>query len=153
AVSAAKNERKRGEMRFTSRLLVRFGCGLFQDSCRSRLARRMQRTSATTRTRRRRPFMNRSHLALALCTLPWLYNCGAQPTHAQSGVKQTPAVTVETATVTTRSLPRTLILTGSLIANRESDVAADADGKIAVIDIERGTQVKKGAMLARIDAQ
>ncbi len=59
---------------------------------------------------------------------------------------------VETVTAEERSVPESLALSGTLDANRSSDVAADAAGKVAATYVERGTFVKKGAILARIDA-
>ncbi len=64
---------------------------------------------------------------------------------------QDPVVKVETATAETRNVPRTLKLRGTLEANRHSDVAADAAGKVSATFVERGAFVKKGALLARLD--
>ena len=87
---------------------------------------------------------------VALMLMPWLCNCSA-PTSAQSVPIARAEADVTTAAVAARSLPRSLTLTGTLIANRESRVAADSDGKIAVVEIERGQRVRKGAALAVID--
>jgi membrane fusion protein (multidrug efflux system) len=62
-----------------------------------------------------------------------------------------PGIRVTTTVVAERTLPRTLVLTGTLIANRKSDVAADATGKVAATFVERGSWVSKGAPLARLD--
>jgi membrane fusion protein (multidrug efflux system) len=60
-------------------------------------------------------------------------------------------VAVDTAQVATRSLPRTVTLTGTLTAHRESGVAADVMGKVAATFVERGSRVAQGAPLARLD--
>jgi len=62
-----------------------------------------------------------------------------------------PEVKVETVTATTRNIPRTIKLRGTLEANRNADVAADTSGKVSATFVERGTFVKKGAALARLD--
>lgn len=61
-------------------------------------------------------------------------------------------VPVATVVVGERAVPRYLTLTGSLVANRHSEVAADASGKVAQTFVERGSFVDKGAMLAVLDA-
>jgi len=63
------------------------------------------------------------------------------------------AVRVEAAPAASRSLPRRIRLTGTLEANRDSDVAADAAGRVAATFVERGAYVKKGTVLARLDAR
>lgn len=65
--------------------------------------------------------------------------------------KTEPAVKVETAIATGRTIPRTLKLRGTLEANRNADVAADTAGKVSATFVERGALVKKGAVLARLD--
>ena len=49
--------------------------------------------------------------------------------------------------------PRLVTLSGTLIGSEEADVAAGAAGKIIATYVERGSVVKKGAVLARLDAR
>ncbi|HLK92712.1 MAG TPA: efflux RND transporter periplasmic adaptor subunit [Polyangia bacterium] len=49
--------------------------------------------------------------------------------------------------------PRVVTLSGSLIGAEEADVAAGAAGKVLATYVERGSNVKKGAILARLDAR
>jgi membrane fusion protein (multidrug efflux system) len=49
--------------------------------------------------------------------------------------------------------PRVLTLSGSLIGAEEAQVAAGAAGKVVATYVERGSYVKKGAVLARLDAR
>jgi membrane fusion protein, multidrug efflux system len=89
--------------------------------------------------------------ALAVATLS-LSGCAVKPSNAEGRPQQAePAVAVKTTKVTTRTLPRTLTLTGTLAASRESAVAADVTGKVAEIFVERGSRVRAGAPLARLD--
>jgi membrane fusion protein (multidrug efflux system) len=62
-----------------------------------------------------------------------------------------PSVQVATAPVAERTMPRVLTLTGTLVANRKSEVAADAAGKVVETFVERGSWVSKGQPLARLD--
>lgn len=101
--------------------------------------------------------MTRSIWSLAVLYLPLAAaGCVAasgceSASQAQVNANLTPALSVATAAVATRSLPRTLKLTGTLIANRESAVAADTSGKVAAIQVERGSRVRAGATLIQID--
>lgn len=70
-------------------------------------------------------------------------------TSAEQQVK----VKVTTAPVVTQAMPETLTLTGTLRASQESDVAADASGKVTQTFVERGQRVKQGEVLAILDAR
>ena len=60
---------------------------------------------------------------------------------------------VQTVLVDEGDVPRFLLMTGTLVANQDADVAADANGRIAETYVERGSFVPRGAPLARIDAR
>jgi membrane fusion protein (multidrug efflux system) len=62
-----------------------------------------------------------------------------------------PSVRVTTVKAARRLMPRYATLTGSIVADRESDVAADVTGKILSASVERGAEVKAGAVLAVLD--
>jgi len=64
-----------------------------------------------------------------------------------------PAVKVETASVEIRKMPQYLTLTGSVIADRQSDVAANVAGRIISAPMERGQVVSQGQVLATVDAR
>jgi membrane fusion protein (multidrug efflux system) len=72
----------------------------------------------------------------------------AQPIAAQ----EDPPLRVSTAPATERPMPEFLILTGSLLADKQSDIAADANGKVLSTKVERGQSVKQGDLLATLDA-
>jgi RND family efflux transporter MFP subunit len=82
--------------------------------------------------------------------------CGVPASHAdaqkaaQAQSKET-TVSVATTTVSSRPLPRSLTLTGTLTASRESAVAADVTGKVAETFVERGSRVRAGQPLVRLD--
>jgi membrane fusion protein, multidrug efflux system len=60
---------------------------------------------------------------------------------------------VDTALVVEKLMPEFVTLTGSLRASQESEVAADANGKVTSTLVERGQAVKKGEILAVLDAR
>ena len=68
-----------------------------------------------------------------------------------SGRDAEAAIKVELAKVAERPMPRFLTLSGTLISNQESQVAAGASGKVLATFVERGSYVKKGALLAKLD--
>ena len=75
---------------------------------------------------------------------------GCKP--AGSGaVKPAAAIQVQTAVVAEKPMPRTLPLTGSLVANQQANVAANASGVVTRTFVERGALVKEGEPLVQVD--
>jgi RND family efflux transporter MFP subunit len=71
---------------------------------------------------------------------------GRQPPEA------TPApVAVSTAPVEERAVPTALEVTGTLTADARTDVAAEVDGRVVQVPVERGAAVAVGAVVARLD--
>lgn len=66
---------------------------------------------------------------------------------AQSGVR------VQTASVDTQEVPEWLLLTGQLKGSRETDLAANARGRVATTQVERGQFVKAGQVLVTLDVR
>src|SRR5262245_12713024 len=98
---------------------------------------------------------NSRHLHLALgmvAPLALLAGCAGPVPEARADVRPAP-VRVEATTVSTADVPETLTLTGTLLANRESAVAADASDRVVLAPIERGDFVKQGATLAKLDSR
>jgi len=62
-------------------------------------------------------------------------------------------VKVQTVAVEVKKMPRLLTLTGSVLADRQSDVAANVAGRIVSAPVERGQSVKQGQVLAIVDAR
>jgi membrane fusion protein (multidrug efflux system) len=87
--------------------------------------------------------------------------CGSRVDAAQSkpGAQQAQAsalesaVKAETVEVGEAKVPRFLTLTGSLSAYEDSDVAAGAMGKVMSVHVERGSVVKKGDVLVKLDSR
>jgi membrane fusion protein (multidrug efflux system) len=100
--------------------------------------------------------------ALSLQKQPWLTvlamgsslafaGCTSASAESRKANEPPPAVKVESLTVSQRTLPRFLTLTGTLLPNQKADVAADVNGKIQATFVERGSFVAKGAPLASVD--
>lgn len=64
-----------------------------------------------------------------------------------------PPVKVETAEVAHQRMPRFLTLTGSVSADRQSEVAANVSGRVTATYVERGMPVKAGQVLAVVDSK
>lgn len=64
-----------------------------------------------------------------------------------------PPVSVTTVAVTDGEVPVTLRLAGTLRGNRETDLAANASGRITATSVERGASVKAGQVLAKVDVR
>lgn len=88
-----------------------------------------------------------SLLAFAGCKKP------ASGAPELTAAKTEAKVKVTTVPAVEQPMPELLTLTGSLRASQESDVAADASGKVSATFVERGQAVKKGDTLAVLDAR
>jgi membrane fusion protein (multidrug efflux system) len=62
-------------------------------------------------------------------------------------------VHVETVGVASQRLPTTLPVTGSIEAIVQTELAANATGKVLEVFVQRGDEVKKGAVLVKLDAR
>ena len=71
--------------------------------------------------------------------------------HATAAVTAPAPISVRAAAAESRVLPRILEVTGTLAADELADVAAERDGQVATVRVERGTYVEKGTVLATID--
>lgn len=88
---------------------------------------------------------------LALGALPFLVGCHVEEAAAKRLPDEGKPAAVATDTATPRSVATTVPLTGTLRANRESALAADTSGRVIAVNVERGSRVKKGDVVARID--
>ena len=88
-------------------------------------------------------------LSCGLLAVPACHRSDAAPGPV---VKEERPIHVTTAVASERPVPEFLTLTGTLLADKESDIAADANGKVLSTKVERGQSVKKGELLATLDA-
>jgi RND family efflux transporter MFP subunit len=77
--------------------------------------------------------------------------CGVDTATVKAEAKPEP-LTIEVADVESRSIDRYLRVTGSLVADEQAEVSAEAPGRVIATPVERGSRVLQGAVLARISA-
>jgi len=77
----------------------------------------------------------------------------SSPAAAASPEREAAPVHVDTVVAAARAVPHTVALTGTLVAAREADVAADGAGRVIATLVDRGDAVEAGAPLARLDAR
>lgn len=81
-----------------------------------------------------------------------------QPEDVSAGAKKPelvalPPVKVELAPVETWRMPKYLTLTGTVLADRQSEVAANVAGRVTATYVERGMPVKAGQVIAVVDSK
>jgi len=89
-------------------------------------------------------------LALAACKKPEDASVDAAKKPALVAL---PPVKVETSPVQVQKMPRYLTLTGSVLADRQSEIAANVAGRVTATYVERGMPVKAGQVIAVVDSK
>jgi RND family efflux transporter MFP subunit len=89
-------------------------------------------------------------ILVAACSVAAV-GCGAESTTVKAEAKAEP-VAVDTVPVESRAIDRYLRVTGSLMADEQAEVSAEAAGRVVGVAVERGTHVSHGAVLVRISA-
>ncbi len=79
--------------------------------------------------------------------------CKGNTVDAAGAVHEEAPVSVQTEAVQIIEVPRTLRLTGTLKGDRETDLAANANGRVLSTSVERGEQIKPGQVLAKLDTR
>jgi RND family efflux transporter MFP subunit len=93
-----------------------------------------------------------THPAIAMALSLLLPACDTKPAAAPVAEKKAVApVTGRTATISERQVPRFLRVTGQLIGRNDAVIAADAVGKVLEAPVERGSVVKAGDALVKLD--
>lgn len=91
-------------------------------------------------------------LIAAVAAAVWLVKARQAPDGPPSA-KAPPVVTVGTAKVAYRQIPRTLLVTGSISALDQLSVGAEPNGlRIDDVRVEEGDTVRKGQVLATLDS-
>jgi len=79
--------------------------------------------------------------------------CKGPSTNSAGVAREEPAIQVQTEAAQSIEVPRTLRLTGTLRGDRETDLAANANGRVLATSVERGEQIKPGQVLAKLDTR
>lgn len=77
--------------------------------------------------------------------------CGGESTTVNAEAKPEPLV-IDAIPVESRAIDRFLRVTGSLVADEQAEVSAEAPGRVVAVSVERGSRVSQGAVLVRISA-
>lgn len=88
--------------------------------------------------------------ALCLAFAAALSGCKAKPVAATTAP---PPIHVETVDARDEPIPRVLALTGTLRGKQQTDLAANAAGRVLATLVERGSEVKTGDLVARLDVR
>jgi len=93
-------------------------------------------------------------LGLATLTLLLMTGCGNTEAKlpAQAGEPPKPIV-VSLVTAQERTLPTALDVTGTLMADAQTDIASEIEQRVVEISVERGQYVTAGQVVARMDDQ
>lgn len=99
-----------------------------------------------------------TRLSLLLAPLLLVAACKKPESAHEAGTKKAeavalPPVKVETSPVQVQKMPKYLTLTGSVLADRQSEIAANVSGRVTATYVERGMPVKAGQMIAVVDSK
>src|SRR6476659_3951205 len=93
-------------------------------------------------------------VALTTLAVSLVAGCGrSAESKALAAPDSAPPIAVKLAAARELRVPRTLTLSGSLIGSEEAQVAAGDTGKVLSTHVERGSVVRKGAVLVKLDAR
>lgn len=98
--------------------------------------------------------MKSVYLRIFAALLPLMAACEREkeaPSASAEPVKAAVVISDRTAKAEMHAFPRFLRVTGQLAAKSDSIVAADTAGKVVAVEVERGSVVAKGDVLARLD--
>ena len=96
------------------------------------------------------------HATVSLLPLLLLAGAGCSRSGAApvaSADAEAAPIAVKLVAAQTLKAPRVVTLSGSLIGAEEAQVAAGAAGKVVATFVERGSYVKKGSLLVRLDSR
>lgn len=104
------------------------------------------------------PALGARRLWIGLLASTWLglltaSGCSRGEAGTKAVAPEPPPISVRLTEVKELTVPRIVTLSGTLVGGQEAQVAAGAAGKVVATFVERGSYVKKGAVLARLDAR
>ena len=91
---------------------------------------------------------------LALLLLAILAGCGSTEAKLPANAEETTKpITVSLVTAEERNLPSALDVTGTLMADAQTDIASEIEQRVVEVLVERGQFVNAGQVVARMDDQ
>ena len=136
-------------IRQTASAVLRRGDSTSHEPRYGKAMKHPTRSSPAPRPTRARATM--SLLPLLLLAGAGCGRSGAAP--VASADAETAPIAVKLVAAQTVKAPRVVTLSGSLIGAEEAQVAAGAAGKVLATYVERGSFVKKGSILAKLDSR
>ena len=98
--------------------------------------------------------VERMRLGLAPLALLLLAGCGNTEAKIPAKAEEAPKpIVVSVAAAQEKSLPTTLDVTGTLMADAQTDIASEIEQRVVEILVERGQFVSAGQVVARMDDQ
>lgn len=82
-----------------------------------------------------------------------LTGCEKAAAATNDGVQPAEPTEVETVAAASRAMPRVIRLSGSVVGLKQTNLAANASGRVLEVPVDRGVEVKKGDVLARVDTR
>lgn len=80
--------------------------------------------------------------------------CSRASAASKTEAAEAPApVEVETVVAAARPMPRVIRLSGAVVGLRMTNLAANASGRVLEMPVDRGSEVKKGDILAKLDTR
>jgi RND family efflux transporter MFP subunit len=76
--------------------------------------------------------------------------CSSKTSAEEAATPAREPLSIETATVESRPIDRFIRVSGSLTADEQAEVSAEAGGRVVATPIERGTRVAAGTILVRV---
>ncbi len=99
-------------------------------------------------------FPLRPWLGLAPLTLLLMTGCGNTEAKLPAKAEEPPQpISVSLVAAQERTLPMTLDVTGTLMADAQTDIASEIEQRVVEISVERGQYVTAGQVVARMDDQ
>jgi membrane fusion protein, multidrug efflux system len=99
-------------------------------------------------------FTLRPWLGLAPLTLLLMTGCGNTEAKLPAKAEDPPQpISVSLVAAQERTLPTTLDVTGTLMADAQTDIASEIEQRVVEISVERGQYVTAGQVVARMDDQ
>jgi membrane fusion protein, multidrug efflux system len=92
-------------------------------------------------------------ISVSLIFFLLLAGCASPPAEPAGPKSASAPVKVSVYEAKTEAVPQMIVLSGTLKANQDSEVAANASGQVVQSFVERGTAVRKGDPLVRLDSR